>query len=398
VLLACSCAAAVFSFWLARAGWLFQQDTAASVPAAVDLVPFNAEYLARLAAWKPKEKIALLHRAVERNPFEFESWIQLGFASEFQSHDRASAERYYLQAAAVNKMFLPKWTLTNFYFRQGEAEQFFRWAESTLAISPYSPEPVFVQMWLMSQDAERIASAIPDRPRTLLPYAWFLSNTHERTTLGSIVQRLITAVGSKDPHVWGRDDLLATIQDRLLDQGDRTTALQIWANLVRGRWLDRSIPNVDHPLTNGDFRKPAYGHGFDWMPLVVKGVRVDQPAGGDSARLEFSGEQPEHDVLLQQYLPLQPDDAYEFRWQTETQIRETPSGLTWHLKPVSSSGEDASSTDLLAGGSWLVRAPRTSEIALLTLEYSRPIGELRLRGVLTLRSVSASRVSTPSSR
>ncbi len=120
LLIAGALAAAIYSFVLARASWLFRQDTAISIPAAVALVPFDSTYVARLAAWRPAEKIALLHRAVELNPFDSESWIQLGFVSEFQQHDRASAERYYLKAAEVNKMFLPKWTLTNFYFRQDQ--------------------------------------------------------------------------------------------------------------------------------------------------------------------------------------------------------------------------------------------------------------------------------------
>ncbi len=141
LLVALALAAAIYSFVLARAKWLFQQDTAISVPAAVELVPFDSAYLARLAAWRPAQKIALLRRAVELNPFDSESWIQLGFVSEFQQHDRAGAERFYLKAAEVNKTFLPRWTLTNFYFRNDQPKEFFRWATATLAITPYSPEP-----------------------------------------------------------------------------------------------------------------------------------------------------------------------------------------------------------------------------------------------------------------
>ena len=158
--------AGCYSFLLARAAWLFEKDTLTSVPEAVQLAPYNSAYLSRLAAWRPAQKVQLLERAAALNPFDFESLIQLGFYQEFQKHDTAAAEKFYLRAATVNRMYLPKWTLTNFYFRNGRTAEFFHWANASLVITPYSPEPIFVEMWQISQDAEQIARAIPDRPRT----------------------------------------------------------------------------------------------------------------------------------------------------------------------------------------------------------------------------------------
>ena len=134
---------AYYSALFARASFLFQQNTATSVQKAVELVPYNASYVASLAEWQRSQKIALLHRAVELNPFDAESWIQLGLAAEMEEHNVASAERYYLQAWRVDRMFLPRWTLTNFYFRQQSPHEFFRWAEATLQITPYPADPVF---------------------------------------------------------------------------------------------------------------------------------------------------------------------------------------------------------------------------------------------------------------
>jgi hypothetical protein len=110
-------AAAGYSLILARAAYLFACDTRTSVPAAVQLIPYNSVYVARLAAWMPAERNQLLHRAVKLNPWDFQSWIQLGLATEMEHNDAEGAERQYLHAATVDRMFLPRWTLTNFYFR-----------------------------------------------------------------------------------------------------------------------------------------------------------------------------------------------------------------------------------------------------------------------------------------
>ena len=197
LLIACAILGAFYCLLLARAEWLFEQDTVVSVPKAVDLVPYNSAYLSRLAAWQPQRKLELLERAVALNPFDYQALIDLGIANEFQRTDSAAAERYYLRAAEVNKMYLPKWTLANFYFRHGRRTEFFRWANAALAITPYSPEPIFLQMWQLSQDAEALAKSLPDRPRILLAYAWFLSNTKRSASLAAIRRKLTRAPGGE---------------------------------------------------------------------------------------------------------------------------------------------------------------------------------------------------------
>jgi hypothetical protein len=385
---ACAC----YSFVLARASWHFREDTATSVPAAVRLVPYNSDYLARLAAWREPEKSHLLHRAIELNPFDSQSLIQLGFLSEFQQHDNSTAERYYLRAFDVNKMFLPRWTLANFYFRQQRPQDFFHWARETLAITPYSPEPVFTQMWLMSQDQNRIAQALPDRARILLPYAWFLSNNHQFTGIPPIVYRLMIAVGKGNPQAWGRDDLLATIEDRLVADGDADLALDVWISMVRAGWIDKEIPSPVAPITNGRFRTPFYTHGFDWLPASVDGVQVEQLAQEGMVRLQFSGDEPEQFIVLQQYVPLEAGRTYTLKWRINSQLPDTLSGLTWHLRRVSPPPDPGQISGDLASASsseWQFRGPLGGGLCRLMLEYSRPLGHLRAKGDLTLMDISA---------
>ena len=167
---------AYYALVLARASALFQQDTAVSVAAAVDLQPHNALYLDRLASWQPDNRKALLLHSVAENPFNSNAWIRLGFMAEMEEGDNVQAQKYYLQASNVNHMFLPRWTLTNFFFRQQKVDDFFHWTKATLAVTPYASDPVFAQMWQMTQDQDTLNSAIPDNPKILLQYAWFLSN------------------------------------------------------------------------------------------------------------------------------------------------------------------------------------------------------------------------------
>ncbi len=393
LLIAGAIAGACYSAILARASHLFTLDTPSSIQAAAQLVPYNAEYIARLAAWDRDHRIALLKRAVELNPFDYESLIQLGLHSEINQNDPKTAETYYLKAAAVNHMHEPKWTLTNFYFRQQNTSEFFRWANETLKITPFDGANVFTQMWLMSQDAQRLSAVVPDRPRSLIQYTWFLSNTQQYTAIPPIVQRLVRVVGSDDPRAWGRDDLIASSLDKVLASGDLHTGLQFWATLRDGRWIDQNVPDANHPITNGNFKIRFYRHGFDWLPVDTDGVNIDQFMEDASIDIGLSGRQPEQCTLLRQYIAAEGGFQYKLQWKAEAQGIPAGIGIAWHLRPANGSA----TTDLFSGDlldkeqSWEFIAPPNVGGLVLTLESNRPSGKVRPEGHITLRSVSMDR-------
>jgi tetratricopeptide (TPR) repeat protein len=391
LLIAGAMAGAYYSSILARAAYLFSEDTATSVPAAVRLAPYNSQYVARWAAWNTSQQVRLLKEAIRLNPFDYQSFIQLGLNAEMAKGDLKKAEGYFLSAAAVNKMFLPKWTLTNYYFRRQNLSEFFRWANETLKITPYVGDPVFTQMWLMSQDPARLSAAIPDRPRTLIQYIWFLSNSKQYGAIPPIVQRLVRAVGDDDPRAWGRDDLIASSLDHVLASGDPQDGLQIWTTLRDGRWIAQSVPDADHPLTNGDFRLPFYGHGFGWARAETEGVHIQQFTEEPSVDIGLSGDQPGHCELLRQYVDVEPGFLYKLQWRAEAQGIPPGSGLAWHLRATSGDIGIESGDLLNAPQAWEFVAPPKVNGFLLTLEFNRALGHVRPSGHLTLRFVSMNR-------
>jgi tetratricopeptide (TPR) repeat protein len=383
--------AAYYCFVFGRAAILFNRNTAESVPEAVSLVPYNSDYLARLAAWQPLQQVRLLHRAVELNPFAYGSYLQLGLIAELQHHDSAAAERYFLQAAQVNNMFLPKWTLTNFYFRQQQPDKFFKWARATLEITPYSADPVFTQMWLMSQDASQLASVVPDRPGILLAYANFLANTAQYAAIPPVIQRLTSLVPAQNASAYGRDDQIEPMEDRLLAAGQLQPALRIWSALYGAGWISLPAPTPKVPITNGDFSKPFLNHGFDWKISPVSGVTIEQNAQDKSVRIVLNGEEPEHCVLLEQCVPMDIASKHQLSWQSEAPDGQIPPGMAWHLRPLQGSAlVQLISPDLSAAnrGSWAFESPSSSNLYSLALEYSRPLGSVRASGAVVLRSIT----------
>jgi hypothetical protein len=195
-------------------------------------------------------------------------------------------------------------------------------------------------------------------------------------------------VGRANPGLWGRDDLVASIEDQILSNGDRRDGLAIWTSLKDGGWIHHGIPDSEHPLTNGDFRVPFFGHGFDWSPMDSTGARVEQFRDARAVRISLSGEQRDRCVLLRQYVPLAPGRVYTLAWRTATP--DASGGLAWHVRAVPAKADDDLISGDLVGSSpalWQFRAP-ASELAMLSLEYSRPPGRVRAAGTVTLESVS----------
>ena len=391
VMVACLIVAAYECLLFARAAYLYREDTATSVPGAVALVPFNADYQTRLAAWQPQRKEELLNKSVALNPFDVEAWMQLGLTAELQDGDAKAAERYYLRAAEVDKMFRPRWTLTNFYFRQQRPAEFFRWARATLEITPYAAEPVFAQMWLVTQDPKTLAAVIPDRPSVLVQYALYLPKEKQFNAIPPIVQRLTAHVDARDAHGYGRDDLIGPLEDRLLLAGEDDAALEIWNAMLKAHWLTYDAPTQSHPVTNGDFHNAFFQHGFDWAIANPEGVTITPIPVDKRLRLTFSGEEGEHVPILRQFIPLQPGGNYRLEWRAEADQVTSPSGLNWRIYPLQkNAGPDLKSGDVLAPGpaSWDFRADGAARYAMLTLEYIRPIGSTRASGVVTIQAVS----------
>jgi tetratricopeptide (TPR) repeat protein len=398
-LAACLVFAAYECLLFARAAFFYRQDTATSIPAAFALVPFNASYASRLAAWQPDRKEELLKKAVALNPFDVESWMQLGLNAELQKGDAQAAERYYLRAAQIDKMFRPRWTLTNFYFRQQRPSEFFPWARATLEITPYQAEPVFAQMWLMKPDPAKLSGVIPDRPSILVQYALYLAKENQFDAIPPVMQRLTGAVDARNARAYGRDDLIGPMEDRMIVAGHAGAALQLWTTLCKAQWLPYTPPNGADPLTNSDFRNSFFGHGFDWAVVNQNGVSFTQNPEEGSVRFTFSGDEPERAPLLRQFIPLQPGQSYRLHWAAEGDGVSAPSGLHWHIYPLKKGGPqpaqkaaatpDVQSEDLLSSSSpnWMFKAD-TADAGILTLEYARPLGSTLAAGTTTLHSVS----------
>jgi tetratricopeptide (TPR) repeat protein len=75
-----------------------------------------------------------LRAALILNPRLSPAWIRLGLDAEANGN-LPEAEADLLRAARVDHLYLPAWTLANFYFRRGARENFWPWARRAAALT-----------------------------------------------------------------------------------------------------------------------------------------------------------------------------------------------------------------------------------------------------------------------
>ena len=367
-------AAGWWSIRLARADAAFRQRTPAAVARAIELQPDDGEYLSALALqaeYSGQDSTALLEEVARLNPRASAPRIRLGVAAELRG-DPQQAERWLKEAFSVDRQFEPRWTLANFYFRQGKSDEFWTWMRSALEMSYGDRVAAFDLCWQNTDDAQEILDrAIPDRREVAASYLLYSLNHHRQPAIAGAANKLAKMRISADL------PLLYAATDNLLSAGQAGDAAALWQALGNPR---------PQGLTHPDFEPPRTGHGFDWIFAETPGITqipLDAPAGN---RINFSGQQPESCELLRQSIGgLRPDASYVLRWDARTQDIASPTGLTWRI--AGSVGEIAASEDWSAGQ--LSFTP-DSDHAVLVLSYRRPQGQARTEGRLDLRQVITS--------
>jgi hypothetical protein len=371
----------VFGIWtslrVSYAELLFHRNTRESVEHAARLDPANERYrawLAELLDNEGQDATAVLDAAARLNPLDSHVWIRRGLNAEMKG-DTGGAERLLLHTAEIDRLFEPRWTLMNFYFRQGRADLFWRWAREAFAISYGDRTPLFELCWRVREDAAAIAAVLPASPMVRMQFAGFLVTRGRAGEAATIAEPLITEARREDASSF------VAIVDGLLTAGDTGRAVTMWNALCRRGLLsfrELNVASADS-LTNARFEHAPSNRGFDWRVPTTPGVT--NRFTGSSMRFTFDGHEPEQCDLMTQTIPLAPGRRYRLRFTYRTSGVTSVSGL--RVRAADRSISDLASDDWLPAS--LEFASDESGSGSIALEYRRPIGSARIEGSVDVR-------------
>jgi hypothetical protein len=384
-------AAATWSVRLGCADYQMRQETLAGTGRAIALTPGQSEYYARLA-WlasgdDPRKAETALRSAVALNPWDARSWIELGLRAEATGDD-AAAQRYMLRAAEVDRQFLPRWTLANYYFRRGNVALFWYWTKDAVAMVSGDARPVFRLCARVSEDGNLIDRLQIRNPDVRAAYLAYLLGQNRVDLIGTPVRRLLEENREADVA------LLLTACERLLDAGRVNEAAEIWnRQAAAGRVPFRTPAGEGEQLVaNGDFLAQPASRGFDWRLPVVEGISVSREEVPPGLRITFSGNEPEDCEALVQLVALRKQTAYELSFDYRTREIPVGVGLGWRIT-------DASDGTILKEGPSLAsetegqgrlsfETREECRLVRLAVRYRRTPGTIRPEGFLVLRNVA----------
>jgi len=378
------------------ADWRYSGNTENSIRAAIRLEPRRALYYVGLSERLDaagEESRAPLRAAVSLKPDDAAIRMRLGLRAE-EVGDFAEAEQQLLEAARRARKFQPRWTLANYYFRRGRAEDFWRWSQEAFRFSYGNRMPLFELCWRMNSDAEIILRrAVPAKRAVRRDFAAFLTGKQQWK-----VAEVLLEETSRNASVTEQPFFLGAI-DRLLDARRVPSAVSIWNSLCARNVIDRAAlsPDAGRVVTNQDFSKPVLGHAFGWRIHPVPGVTVLE-GSAPGLRVSLSGDQPDRCVLLHETIPLAAGRRYElasvYRSVPAGNVpADSGNGLRWRLEWVGTSRPAAVESGLLAvegvhRSSTEFQVPVDVTAGLLSLVHWRDPGSVRMTGSVDIIQVS----------
>lgn len=375
-----ACCWGIWSSWrLALADHLFRQDTETSIREAISATPDAWSYYRRLSELEPEHAEKLLATAVRLNPYDAQADIDLGLQYEAQG-DFGRAEKWFLRAFAVDRTYLPRWSLASFYFRRGNMAAFWTWARRAADMPSDSTGPLFELCWRVSPDASEITRRIVNNdPDLLRQYLDFLLSKDQASPAAEIAIRIIH---HGDPNSDLPREFAAINQ--LIADNDGDPAQAIWTALIARHWVSAEGGSPNNP----NFARGPLPVGFDWALHSCSGIQsVPGPLGLET---EFSGLEPDQCAIAEQAVVLGPG-SYQMDYSYRTEGIAPGTGVQWQItaaglsKPLAQSSDLSSETPTRA--SMLFSIPQGISLAQLHLIYQRALGTTPISGSLVISSV-----------
>jgi tetratricopeptide (TPR) repeat protein len=378
--------------WSLRVAWadhLVRQETLEATEKALWWTPGQAAYHFRLgmlsAEKEPARSTAALERAVALNPEDSGSWTELGLRLEADGKVNGG-EQCLLRAAEVDRQYLPRWSLANFYFRRRDERRFWAWAKSAAEMVYGDATPLFRLCGQVTEDGELIERIGIERPDLRGNYVSYLMERGRVDIMLPAARKILEGNRAADVPV------MIEACNRLIDRKRAEEAMEIWNLLAEQHRIPFGKVSVRGPnLTNGTFSTAPTSQGFDWRLPPTEGVSPSSEDRPPGLHLTFSGKQPEGCGLLAQFVPTREETAYELKFAYRTQGIQPDTGLRWRVIDASSGGTLAEGKSLSSeeeqSGAVHFRTPARCRVVRIALEYERTAGTTRIVGFLVLRNV-----------
>jgi hypothetical protein len=377
----CACLIAIWESWkIYRADAVFLQGTVESVRASIRIEPDCWWCYVELARMDEPSAEELLQTSLRMNPYNSDAAVDLGLRYESDG-DFHRAEELLLQAFEVDRTYVPRWSLANFYLRRDNLPAFWMWIRRSTDMPAGDIGALFELCWRVAPDSKTIeANIAEDNPEVVRQYINFLIGKDQPASAANPALILLRT-GSQEID----QPLLFTLLDKLIAANDAIDANAVWNKLIRQHWIvaDASFPN------NPQFARYPLPVGFDWNFSAYGGLH--SWPGSIGLETEFTGDEPENCAIAEQTISLSPGNyRLESSYHTRGILPDT--GIQWEIVDAKLDKVLASSASLSSDTPARLVLPFSvkpdERLLRLRLAYHRNVGTPRVSGNVIVTSVT----------
>ena len=375
--MALCCAGTIREFSVWHSDILAKQRTSEGLRTALARTPSDSSKWTRLGILllqkEPETSAAAFRRAVDLNRFETDALLGLALHAESNT-DTKTAESFYLKAIESSRRFRPRYALAAFYARMHRMPEFWQTAAEASAIDQADVGRII--------RLARETGADPDAIPTLLKlHTEHALATYLQTAIADGRPAPLANVATRLPATPEHQTALLAACNRLIEAGAAEPAQAVWNRLGLFEKLD---VQAGRSLTNTGFVLSTI-QGFNWRFNSLPGVRAR--SAGRGLRIEFTGEQPEHAVILEQIAPVLPSRSYRFSVHSEAVDLPAASGLSWQAQCIAPGvPTNPAPKRMEMTGTTVLELPAKQDchLARIALLYNREPGTVRIEGSLDL--------------
>ena len=384
-------AAATWSACLGHADRLRQTGLDGASRAA-RLDPFNAQVYRAKALYEELAGVdprLSWQKAAELDPREPRLLIPAGIQFELRG-DLRTAEYYFREAERHNKLWLPRWTLANYYARRGDLTQTLVWLRAALERSYGEDTAAFQLATDLGASPQVIAETLlPDSEHAHGQFLNFFTRgaAIEGPLLAKVAQRYISLT-SQAGHPARENRPVFNAIERLMADGNGELARGLWDEACQRLVIPSGASSTELPVVNARFAHPILGRGLDWVLPNNAGISAIQHPGTGTIKFHFTGAQEGLVQLLHQQVVLPAGRSWHLSFEfLMTDIQERQAAFAWLLDD-----EKLPLAGPFRGDEWSINrfsipAAPTARVSRLSLIVEPPVAAARPSGELWIRNV-----------
>jgi tetratricopeptide (TPR) repeat protein len=306
---------------------------------AANLEPGNALYWEHLGRFRefdfehsdPKLAITFLKRSTEIDPGYDRLWMELAEAEESAGQFAAAKDDFEDARDAHPTSAEVHWRFGNYLVRQGDRDWGFTEIQKALNGDPTLIANAINVCWEASHSVPQLLGIAPDNSGDF--YATALDFFLNRSDVNDAEQVWSRIANSGEYFEMQR---AIPLVDVLVDHGEADAAAKTWAEALKVSGWEHDSASDGSLVFNGGFEHDIANGGLDWREGPISGATfsIDENAphsGKQSLKISFDGSANIAFSNLQQFVPVKPNQKYEFSAYLKSEGITTDSGIHFAL-------------------------------------------------------------------